>query len=327
MFNVLVTSRMFGKLNPEPIKLLFDKGFDILDNPFHGKTHSENELLGLVQKADAAICGDDYFSKRVIKKAKNLKILSKYGVGVDRINIEAATKQGIVIANAPGSNKHAVADLAFTLMLSVARKLREAENVVQNGGWRVVIGRELYNKTLGIIGFGEIGREVAKRAKGFNVKIVVYDPYVEATVVKDMGVELVGIDKLLSQSDFVSLHLPSLPATKKFIDKHKLSLMKETAYLINTARGDIVDEEALLDALLDKKISGAALDTLAIEPPINNNLNELNNVIVTPHIGAHTYEANYIMGMMAAQNVVDVLEGRKPKYIVNQEVYKYENMG
>ncbi|GIP36116.1 phosphoglycerate dehydrogenase [Paenibacillus sp. J2TS4] len=318
---ILITSRMFGVLDREPIDLLAREGYEIVDHPYRGTTLGEDRLLELVENVDAAIVGDDYFTAAVIAKANRLKIIAKYGVGVDRIDLQAATDKGIVVSNIPGGNKHAVADLTLTLMLAISRQLMKAHEVVKQSGWSVVTGREIYRKTLGVVGMGQIGKEVIRRAKGFQMNIAAYDPYPDQAFVQEHGVRLVSAEELMRISDFVSLHLPSLPSTRGFVDRRMIALMKPTAYLINTARGDIVEETALVQALQERRIAGAALDTLAQEPPGNHPLLHMDNVIVTPHIAGHSYEANYTIGMSAARSVIGVLRGGKPEHIVNPEVY------
>ncbi|WP_099157019.1 phosphoglycerate dehydrogenase [Virgibacillus ndiopensis] len=317
MYKVLISSRMFGKQNDEPLNLIKKNGCEVVDNPYQGSTLNQDQLIELIEGVDAAIVGDDYFSKKVIEKANKLKVISKYGVGTDRIDVEAATKKGIVVTNTPGSNKDAVADMVFTLMLSISRQIFQAVNVVQRGEWKVVIGHELSRKTLGIIGLGRIGKEVAVRAQGFNMEILAFDPHPDKEFIQSYKIKMVDLQTLLSTSDFVTLHLPSLLSTKGMLDKDKIHSMKKDAFLINTARGDIIDELALYNALKERKIAGAALDTLQKEPPSNNPILTLDNVIVTPHIGGHSYESNYNMGMASSQNIIKVLNGEKPLYSVN----------
>lgn len=278
MPKILISSRMFGKLDSTPLNLLLQEGFEIVNNPYPGITLNENQLLPLVEDIDAAIVGDDFFTASVLNNAKKLKVISKYGVGVDRIDLKTATQNKIAVTNAPGSNKNAVADLTFTLMLALSRQLRKAETVVKSGEWKVIVGGEIYKKKLGIIGLGQIGREVVKRAKGFNMDIIAYDLNPDQQFAEEWGIRLTDAETIFSQADFITLHLPSLPSTKHFVDSAYLSLMKPTSYFVNTARGDLVNEEALLEVLLNHKIAGAALDTFEVEPPVNNPFIALDNV-------------------------------------------------
>ncbi len=324
---ILISSRMFGVLDQEPLDMLKHEGYEIVDNPYRGSTLGEKELMELIEDVDAAIVGDDYFTAAVLTKANRLKIIAKYGVGVDRIDLKAATDKGIVVSNVPGGNKHAVADLALTLMLVLSRQLNKAQDVVKQLGWKVVIGQEIYRKTLGVVGMGQIGKEVIQRAKGFSMNILAYDPYPNLEFAQEHGVNIVTAEELLSRSDVVSLHLPSLPSTKHFINERTIALMKPSAFLINTARGDIVNEPDLIKALQEKRIAGAALDALAQEPPGDHPFIHMDNVIVTPHIAGHSVEANYTVAMSAARSVIQVLKGGKPEYIANPEVYKHANLG
>lgn len=319
---ILITSRMFGVLDREPIDLLLREGYEIVEPPYRGTTLGEDRLLELIEDVDAAIVGDDYFTAAVIAKANRLKIIAKYGVGVDRIDLKAASEKAIVVSNVPGGNKHAVADLTLTLMLAISRQLVKAHEVVKQSGWSVVTGREITRKMLGVVGMGQIGKEVIRRAKGFQMNIIAYDPFPDRAFAQEHSVRLASAEELMRLSDFVSLHMPSLPSTRRFIDERMIALMKPDAYLINTARGDIVDESALVKALQERRIAGAALDTLDQEPPEEQHpLLHMDNVIVTPHIAGHSHEANFTIGMSAARSVIGVLRGGKPEHIVNPEVY------
>jgi D-3-phosphoglycerate dehydrogenase len=315
---ILISSRVFPSL-PEPMARLEEEKFQIVDNPYFGQTLSEEQLLEIIDVVDGAIVGDDYFTRKVIEKGKNLKVIAKFGVGVDRVDLAAATEKGIVVSNAPGTNKHAVADMAIGLMLAIARKIPQAHNkVINEGFWKVITGSELWEKKLGILGLGQIGKEVARRASGFNMQILAYEPFPDMEFVNKFSIKLLSMEEVLGQSDFISLNLPSLPSTKGIINKETLALIKEGAYFINTARGDIVDDNALYEALVSGKLKGAALDVLGVEPPSRNHpLFSLDNVIITPHIGAHTRESQLRTGMIAVENVIRVLKGKEPLYQVN----------
>lgn len=323
MFNVLVTARVFGSYSQEPFRILANGNCRIAPNPWPGQKLKEAEILSLVDEVDGIICGEDEITARVIAAAHQLKVISKFGVGVDKIDVAAATKRKIAVCNAPGANSNSVADLAFCLLLAVARKINLADKQVRTGVWQPVVGIELWNKIIGIIGLGKIGKAVARRAKGFQMRVLAYEPYPDKDFVQREKIELLSLTALLSQADFISLHLPANPATRGLIGAKELAVTKPGAILVNTARGDIVDEAALYTALKEGRLGGAGLDVFNIEPPDTSSpLFELPNVVVSPHSGAHTVEAINKMGIIAAQNVVNVLNGILPIAILNPEVLR-----
>ena len=318
MFKILITSRIFSTLKGLMAKIK-DEGLEVAYNPYMGQTLNEENLLEIIDGVDACLVGDDYFTYNVFKKAKSLKVIAKFGVGVDRIDLKAATDHNVIVTNTPGMNKHAVADMTIGLMLALARKIVFAHNKVVNEClWKVFTGTEVYAKTLGILGLGLIGREVARRASGFDMKILACEPFPNREFINKFNITLVNLEELLRESDFISLNLPSLSNTKGMINKETLSLMKPGAFLVNTARGNIIDDDALYHALTSGKLAGAALDVLSIEPPPKEHpLFKLENVIITPHIAAHTYESQLKTGTVALENVFRVLRGEKPLYQIN----------
>lgn len=320
MNSVLVTARAFGRFSQEPYEILDKAGCSFAANPWKGKKLAEPELITLVGDIDALVCGEDEVSANVIAAAPKLKVIAKFGVGVDKIDIEAASARGIAVCNTPGANSESVADMTFCLMLGAARQLPRTGAEVRQGLWQSIIGREVFQKTIGIVGLGRIGRAVARRAQGFSMQVLGFDEYPDPQWAEQAGVTLVGLDELLHRADFISLHLPASPATRGFIGTAELARMKPTAFLINTARGDIVDEQALYLALRDGKLAGAGLDVFAQEPPGSDNpLLSLKNIVLAPHVAAHTEEAINKMGMMAAENVLAVLSQKPTAYIVNQK--------
>lgn len=315
---ILITARMFPSLK-EHMKRLEDEGLEFIDNPYLGQTLSEANLLEVIKDVNAAIVGDDYFTHKVLKKARELKVITKFGVGVDRVDLQAATERGIVVANAPGTNKHAVADLTIGLLVSIARRIPYAHNkVIKEAYWKVITGTEIYEKTIGIMGLGQIGKEVARRASGFDMNIIAYEPNPDLEFVNRFNITIVDLEQLLLTADFISLNLPLLPSTKNIINKTSLALVKPGAFLINTGRGETVDDYALYEALTSGKLAGAALDVLGKEPPHHDHpLFKLENVIITPHIGAHTFESQVRTGNIVVENVLRVLRGEKPLFQVN----------
>lgn len=325
MFSVLVTARVFGHYSKEPFRVLEEAGCVPAPNPWPGKRLREAEMMTLVDGVDGIICGEDEITAGVISAAGRLKVISKFGVGVDKIDQAAATRRGIAVCNAPGANSNSVADLVFGLMLAVARKLPSSDRQVRNGVWQPVVGTELWNKTIGIIGLGKIGRAVAKRAKGFDMRVLAHDAFPDADFMRRENIGAASLQVLFSQADFISINLPATAGTRGLIGGRELSLVKAGAILVNTARGDVVDEEALYSALSNGKLAGAGLDVFASEPPDTSSpLLGLPNVVVSPHSGAHTVEAVDRMGLAAARNAVSILTGREPVSILNPEVLKRE---
>jgi len=310
---VLVLARTFGKYSNEPLKLLQDNGFEV--------ERRENVDADGLKGFDAVIVGVQKITREMMQNS-SVKIIAKHGVGVDNIDLEAATELGIPVTVTPNANAVSVAELTIGFIFALSKKLIDLHNnLYQKRQFVSNVGLELHGKTLGVVGFGSIGKEVAKRALCLGMRVLVYDPYVEESVLRELGFEKVELDQLLRQSDFVSLHVPLNETTRHLIDREKLSLMKKTAYLINTARGGVVNEEALIEALKNGQIAGAALDVFNAEPlPADSPFFDCPNVIMTPHVGAHTYEAILRMNMMAAESIVDFFSGKIPKHVVNNEV-------
>mgnify|MGYP001479639964 CR=1 FL=1 len=327
------------KLSKEGVKILEEAGFQV-DCKF-GISSDElksviGEYQGIVIRSATKLTAD------IIKEADNLKVIGRAGVGVDNVDIQAATKKGIIVMNAPGGNTISTCEQAFALMLAIARNIPFAHSSLKNRAWErsKFKGTELHSKTLGIIGLGRIGKEVAQRAISFAMKVLVYDPFVSSDLAKRIGVELVDLEEILKTSDFITIHTPLTEETKNIISDDEFKLMKKSAFIINCARGGIVDEEALYKALKDKEIAGAALDVFVKEPPLDSKLLELDNLIVTPHLGASTDEAQVNVAIEVAHCLRDVLQNKAIKNAINyvqldQETYKIiepyftlsENMG
>lgn len=318
MYRVLISARMFGLASDEAYKVFERKGYEIVHNPYKGKGLTEEQLLELIPGVDAIITGVDNITKKVIEAADKLKVISKCGVGVDNIDIEAATKKGIKVTTTPGTNPDSVADMAFALMLTAARRITDNSEKVRKGGWPLTLGTEVWGKTLGIIGLGNIGQRVAIRAKGFGMKIIAFEKYPNIQFIEDNKVSLAELDDLLRESDFITIHVPSTKETENIINKEKLSLMKSTAFLVNTSRGGVINEEDLYNTLKEGKIRGAAVDVLKQEPPKDSKLMTLDNFIATSHISAFTYEAIKRSEDLSSQNIFDILEGKGSPYLVNK---------
>ncbi len=289
----------------------------------------EDDLLKIIGKYDAVVAGLDEYTARVIEKAENLKILGRYGVGLDNVDLDAATEHGILVTYTPGANTNAVAEYAFALIFSLVKDVPRLNEAGKKGVWarRGKLNRELQGKVLGIIGLGRIGRAVAKMAKAFDMRVIAYSPHAPREEAEKLGVKLVSLEELLSESDIVSIHTSLTPEKYHMIGEKELKLMKKTAYLVNTARGELVDEEALAKALKNGEIAGAAVDVLEKEPPPpDSELLKLDNIIITPHAASHTWEAVKRMGDMVTEDIIAALKGMKPKYIANPEVLEKENL-
>ena len=312
---VLVATRSFGSTSQKPWDVLTEAGCEVVKADMKGEITAEH-MIDLLKDINGAVVGVVPMTAQVLDNAPQLKVVSMHGVGVDHINLDAAERLGIVIANCPGTNDQAVADLALGLMIAAARQISAADGALRAGQWGKYSGSELWNKTLGLIGYGRIGRGVAKRALGFDMNVQVYDPYIHPDQVGLPGVKLTSLEDVITSADFLSLHAALTEETQKLIGTEQLAMMKPTAFLINTARGGLIDEQALFEALSQKRIAGAGLDVFVEEPPLGSPLLALNNLVLTPHIGAHTQEAIERMGVMAAQNVVLTLQGGQPLHRV-----------
>lgn len=271
----------------------------------------------------------DEIDSEVFDVAPKLKIVAQLAVGFDNINAKEATKRGIYVTNTPGVLTETTADFAWALLMAVARRVVEADKYVRTGKWKVgwhpsmLSGKDIYGGTIGIVGAGRIGSALASRAKGFGMKILYYDIVPRPELEGEFKARRVELEKLLEESDFVSVHVPLTKATHHLIDAKRLKLMKGTAYLINNSRGPVIDERALYEALKKGGIAGAALDVFEQEPTSKDNpLLELENVVVAPHISSASYETRSKMADMVAENLVAFFEGRKPPNLVNQEAMR-----
>jgi len=252
-------------------------------------------------------------TKDIIEAAKKLKVIGRAGVGLDNVDLEAATKKGIIVMNTPAGNTISTAEHTFSMILALSRNIPQANSSTKKGEWKrsKFMGVELYGKTLGVVGFGRIGSEVAKRALSFGMKILAYDPFLSADVAENIGVEIAELKKVLQESDYITVHTPLTDETRHMISDKEFSLMKKSARLINCARGGIIDEPALVKALKEGKVAGAAMDVFESEPlSADNELLKLDNVIITPHLGASTEEAQVNVAVEVAEIVRDALLGR-----------------
>ncbi len=313
---ILITPRSFASFSDKPLKMLTERGYKVKRNNT-GRPYKKEEMLKLIRGVDGIIIGIDELSAEIIEEANELKVISKYGIGLDNIDMNMVTNKKIVVTNTPTANVDAVADLTFGLILSLARRIPEANKKTKSGKWEKIIGKSIWKKTIGIIGLGKIGRQVVKRAQGFEMNILAFDIVKDKKFAQKYGIKYVNLEKLLQKSDYITIHIPLNDATRNMISYEELEKIKKEAFLINTSRGGIVDEEALYNALRNNKLRGAALDVYENEPLQETPLKELDSVIMTSHIGAYTEEAIENMGIQASQNLIDVLEGREPQNRVN----------
>jgi glyoxylate reductase len=308
------------------VKLLQEKGYEVdMNEAAHDRTKEDviQEIQGKEYDAILSLLTDKVDGSVFDAAGENLKIVADYSVGFNNIDIAAAEKRGILVTNTPGVLNETVAEHTFTLMLSIAHRIVEADTFMRAGkftGWApmLFLGDDLSHKTLGIIGLGRIGSRVAMHGvKGFDMKVLYFDPKRNEEFEKEMGAEYRdNVEDLLKESDFVSIHVPLLPQTKHIMNAERLAIMKKTAYLINTSRGPVINEKALVQALQNKTIKGAALDVFENEPAMEAGLKELANVIVTPHIASATEETRQKMSELAAQNIIAALEGNTPPNLV-----------
>jgi D-3-phosphoglycerate dehydrogenase len=322
-FAVLVEARPFSVLDSAPMEKLKASGIHVDD--LRGSGIKDKNFIKALRQADALLCGNDLqVDDDLLDRAPKVKAIAKLGVGLDTVDVEAASRRGVVVFHTPGANNQAVADHTFALILSLARKIRYCDQSLREKRWEhtKIIGVEIWRKTIGIIGLGAIGRCVALRAKGFQMKIVACDPYWPAEFAAEQKIEKLSLDELLKVSDIVTIHAPLTPENKELINAKTLGLMKPAAILINAARGGIVSETDLHQALKAGQIAGAGLDVFEQEPPDDSPLLELENVVLTPHTAAFTHEAMNTMSMGVVDQLIDYYHGKKPVHLVNPEVFK-----
>ena len=279
-----------------------------------------DELVKIIGEYDALVVrSETKVTKPVLEAGKKLQVVGRAGVGVDNIDLEAATQQGIIVVNAPTSNTFSAAEHTMALMLAMARQIPQATQSLREGRWdrATFQGVELRDKTLGVVGLGRVGTEVARRARGFDMELLGYDPYVSPEHARNLGVEVVSLEDLFTRSDFITVHTPLTGSTRSLIGPDEIRTMKKGVRLLNVARGGIIDEDALKKAIEDGHVAGAAIDVFPVEPVTDNPLFQIQDVVVTPHLGASTVEAQTNVSTDVAQQIIDVLENRPPRYAVN----------
>lgn len=320
MANVLVTvSRAIEQGEHGPLAPLYRDGHSIRHVRANGKT-TPRELIAALQDAAAVVAIIEPYTAEVFDGAPLLRHVARVGVGVDAVDIPSATAHGVLVTNTPGANATAVADFAMGLLLSAARWIPTFDRDVRQGIWQSKLGADVWQQTLGIVGLGNIGRGVARRARGFDMRVIAHEPLPDLEFVRQHDVELVTLERVFAESDFVTLHLPASTETAHIVDARLLGLMKPSAYLINSARGALVDEDALYDVLKSNRIAGAALDVREIEPPNDTRFDELPNVVLAPHAAGSTPRAVNAAIFAAADAVATYLRGERPDGIINPGV-------
>lgn len=306
---VLITSRSFGKIDHTPYDILAEAGYEVTNI---GASFDQAAFEAIIPDYDALIIGAHEFPQETMERCKKLRIICKHGVGLDNIHLEKARELGIAVCNTPGTNSNAVADLTFGLMLSAARNIQRSSLNVLKNVTQSVIGVDVCYKTLGLLGFGAVAKCVARRAKGFGMSVLTYDPYVTEIPAEFADyVTLCTFAEVLSGCDYLSVHMPLTEETHNMIGKSELASMKEGSILVNTARGGIVDEKALYDALVSGRIAAAAMDVVEHEPvTADHPLLTLDNVIITPHVGMYSREAINAVGVICAQNAAAFALGK-----------------
>ncbi len=312
---VTPTSMQPGK-GDKVLQRLKEFSDDLVFNPL-GRPLSEEELIPLLKECDGYIAGLDYVTKKVMEACPKLKVISRYGVGYDRVDIAAAKEKGIKVTNTPGVNAEAVGELAFGMILAVARKIPYLDDQTRKGMWPRSSGMELKGKTIGILGLGAIGRVVARCAGGYDMNVMAYDPFIDKEYCEKNGIGIKTFDALIAEANVISLHLPMTEQTRHIINDDVIAKMQDEVILVNTSRGGIIDEEAVYRALKSGKLGGLGLDAFEKEPPENSPLFELSNVVATPHTGAHTKEAADNMAYASIKNLVDVLSQNECMFLVN----------
>lgn len=325
----LITARAFWTGGREAEAALKAAGFATAYSPEAGP-YTMERLAPLLQDYEAVVCSSDEYNAALFAACPGLCVVSRCGVGIDSVDVAAATEAGVILTNTPGAMTDAVADYAFALLLSLARRVAESAETMRSGGWGDYTGVLACGKTLGLIGFGQIGQGVARRAAGFGMKILAYDPLIAMQKTLPSGlppITFVELDELLAQSDFVSVHAPSLPETKHLFNAARFAQMRPTAYLINTARGALVDENALIHALETNQIAGAALDVFSQEPlPTDHPLRRAPRCLLTPHNAFNAVEAAAAMSLISAQNVIALWRGERPASVCNPAVWDSPNL-
>ena len=301
--------------NHGPQRQIFqENGFQFVVPPPELDPFSEDDLIRILRNAEAVVAGSEPYTPRVIAELPKLRVIARWGVGFDAVNLAACDQAGVAVCTTPGVNHHSVAEHAIAMLLAVTRGFPRLEQDVRQKTWRLIPRPRAMGKTLGLVGLGRIGQATATRAIGLGMNVIAYEPHPDQAFVQEWNIELVDRDTLLGRSEFVSLHCPSTPDTAKLINRQRIAQMKRGAVLINTARGSLVDEAALYEGLVSGHLGGAGLDVFQVEPlPLESPLLTLDNVLVSPHIGGTDWESWYDTSRMVAEIIIGLHQGRWPE--------------
>ncbi len=320
MPKVLIAPTALAGLASPFVDVLKNAGLELV---YHGLPAQleEEQLLAALDGVEASLAGSEPYTARVLAAHPRLRVIARVGVGYDAVDVEAATRQGIAVCIAPGTNQGSVAEHTFALLLALTRQLVPQHLGVKAGAWPRGTTVPLRGQTIGVAGLGRIGKAVASRALAFEMNVIAHDPFPDTTWAAQHGIPLVSFEELLRRSDVVTLHMPAMPQTARIINARTLALMKPTAFLINTSRGAVVDEAALYEALKAGRLAGAGLDVFEKEPPGDNPLLRLDNVVLTPHTAGGDWRSRDEMALSAAQAIVSLYRGEWPaEKVVNPEV-------
>ncbi len=321
-WKVLVTARAFWVSGQDSQKALEDAGCEVVWSTKAGPL-PVSELIDSLEGCDAVIGSSDPYNAEVFASCPKLKLVARCGVGTDSVDMVAAAAAGIIATNTPGAMAEGVADYTFGLMLAVCREIPAADTLMKSGGWGELRGASVFRKTLGLVGVGRIGQAVAQRATGFEMRVLAYDPFLANSANPPAGIEFVDLDTLLRESDFVSLHAPNTPETTGMFGSAAFAKMKPSAYLINTARGALINDPDLIAALDSGTIAGAALDVYAKEPlPADHALRSAKRCVLTPHNAFNALESTMEMSRQTAVSVLDLMAGKMPSNVCNPTVFQ-----
>ncbi|TGE39107.1 glyoxylate reductase [Desulfosporosinus fructosivorans] len=314
-YTILSTSPTFTRYSGRAASILKENNCSLVMIP-PNDLRQRTDFKSVLSEAHAWVVGINKVYAEDLECAPNLKLIIKHGTGVDSIDLKAAAAKGITVANAPGTNANSVADLAFGFILGLARQIVSADKRTRGGFWGPIMGQDVFGKTIGVLGLGQIGKGVIRRAKGFGMNVLGYDVVHDEAFEEQYGVRAATLDEIMSSSDYISVHLPLFESTRNIIDREQLEKMRSTAFIVNTSRGGVVNEAALYDLLSKKRIAGAALDVFKTEPPTLSPFFELDNVIVAPHMGAYTEGAMGAISEIVSQSIVNVIDGKPPMFEV-----------
>lgn len=303
---ILTSPSSMGQVGPQPFDLLNQNGFEIINNPY-GRKLTENEVIELAKDCIGIVAGVEPLTKYVLDKLSKLKCISRVGVGMDSVDLDYAKQKGIIVINTPDGPTRSVAEMTIALTFSLLRKIPQADANIKNGVWKKETGNLLFGKTIGIVGLGRIGKMVAELFSKLGNNVEGYDLFPDKEWAKQNSIDIVDLDKLIHDSDIISLHIPPNKDKSAIIGKNQLSRMKKTAFLINAARGGVVDETILFELLKEEKIAGAAIDVFS-EEPYDGPFITLNNVVLTPHLGSYAAEGKLQMEIDAVNNLISVLK-------------------